>query len=277
MKAKLDLIEARLQLLIEGSISRLLPRANLRQTLAHELVESMRIHLVTAPDGRIIAPSQYIICINLSHGKSWISDQSFLDKLTKTLEQAAKDAGFLFTNRLMIQLTADYNLPLDDLRIEVPSTAQKLSDTTNLSLHPAGLHEDLRDITLLHAFLIVNSTFNYRLGQSVVNIGRRKDNHLVIDDLRVSRVHAQLRPIKGQYVLFDLNSKGGTFVNDQRISQYILNPGDVISLAGIPLIYGQDTAPNLSHTTSIIPKPGPGSQPDLPPEADLQQLKRRST
>jgi hypothetical protein len=237
----------------------------------------MRVHLVASPDGRIFAPSQYTICINSSPGKSWLSDQSFLEELTQTLEQAAKDAGFLFSNKPVIQLSADYNLPLNDLRIEVPSTAPKLSDTTNLSPHSADMHEDLRDITLLHAFLIVNSTYNYRLGQSVVNIGRRKDNHLVIDDLRVSRVHAQLRPIKGRYVLFDLNSKGGTFVNDQRISQYVLNPGDVISLAGVPLIYGQDTAPNLSHTTSITPRPVPGSQPDLHPEADLQQLKRHST
>jgi FHA domain/Protein of unknown function (DUF3662) len=276
MKAKLDLIEARLQILIEGSISLLLPRANLRQTLAHELVESMRIHLVTAPDGRIFAPSQYFICINISQGKSWLSDQSFLDELTKTLEQAAKDAGFLFSNKPVIQLTADYNLLSDDLRIEIPSPTQKLSDTSSLSLHLADLHEDLRDITLLHAFLIVNSTYNYRLGQSVVNIGRSKDNHLIIDDLRVSRVHAQLRPIKGRYILFDLNSKGGTFVNDQRISKFVLNPGDVISLAGVLLIYGQDTAPNLSNTTNFTPRPSPGPHPNSLPETDMQ-LKERVT
>ncbi len=225
MKAKLDLIEARLQRLIEGSISLLLPRANLRQTLAHELVESMRIHLVTAPDGRIIAPNRYIIYINLSQGKAWLSDQSFLEELTTTLEQAAKDAGFLFSSGPVIQLTSDCNLPTEDLRVVVPSTAQELIDTTYLSLHPNKSDEDPQDISLLHAFLIVNSSFNYHIGQSVVNIGRRKDNNLVIDDLRVSRVHAQLRSIKGRYVLFDLNSKGGTFVNDQRISQCILKPG----------------------------------------------------
>jgi pSer/pThr/pTyr-binding forkhead associated (FHA) protein len=74
----------------------------------------------------------------------------------------------------------------------------------------------------------------------VINIGRRVDNDLVIDDERISRVHAQLRAIKGRYVLFDLDSRGGTFVNDQRIHQSVLYPGDVISLAGVPLVFGQE-------------------------------------
>jgi pSer/pThr/pTyr-binding forkhead associated (FHA) protein len=35
---------------------------------------------------------------------------------------------------------------------------------------------------------------------------------------------------------------GGTFVNDKRIHQSILFPGDVISLAGVSLVFGQDTS-----------------------------------
>ncbi len=56
----------------------------------------------------------------------------------------------------------------------------------------------------------------------------------------VSRAHAQLRLVKDHFVLFDLNSSGGTFVNGERTNQSVLYPGDVISLAGITLIFGQD-------------------------------------
>jgi pSer/pThr/pTyr-binding forkhead associated (FHA) protein len=42
-------------------------------------------------------------------------------------------------------------------------------------------------------------------------------------------------------VLFDLNSTGGTYVNGQRIYQHALKAGDVISLSGVPVIYGEDT------------------------------------
>ena len=84
-----------------------------------------------------------------------------------------------------------------------------------------------------------------RLGPSSRAILSRlvEELDLVIDDPRISRNHAQLRAIKGRYVIFDLNSTGGTFVNAQRTSQSVLYPGDVISLAGVPLIYGQDNPP----------------------------------
>jgi pSer/pThr/pTyr-binding forkhead associated (FHA) protein len=81
------------------------------------------------------------------------------------------------------------------------------------------------------------------LNDPVVNIGRRLENHLVIDDPRISRNHSQLRAINGRYVLFDLNSTGGSFVNGQRTSQTVLYPGDVVSLAGVALIFGQDNPP----------------------------------
>jgi pSer/pThr/pTyr-binding forkhead associated (FHA) protein len=85
------------------------------------------------------------------------------------------------------------------------------------------------------------------------------DNQLVIDDPRVSRSHAQLRAIKGRYILFDLNSTGGTFVNGQRTNQSILYPGDVISLSGVPLIFGQDNPParpDLADTSPLSPASG---------------------
>ena len=94
-----------------------------------------------------------------------------------------------------------------------------------------------------NAFLIVEGVKIFPLKETVINIGRRLENSLVIDDPRISRNHAQLRAINGRYVLFDLNSTGGSFVNGQRTNQTVLYPGDVISLAGVALIFGQDTPP----------------------------------
>jgi pSer/pThr/pTyr-binding forkhead associated (FHA) protein len=81
----------------------------------------------------------------------------------------------------------------------------------------------------------------YPLRVAVLNIGRRADNHLIIDDPRISRVHAQLRLVRGRFVIFDLESSGGTWVNGERIHQRALQPGDVISLSGVPLVFGQDS------------------------------------
>ena len=104
------------------------------------------------------------------------------------------------------------------------------------------------------AFVIIDGTRVIPLNQAVVNIGRRIENTLVVDDPRVSRTHAQLRAINGRYIIFDLNSTGGTFVNGERVKQSILYPGDVISLAGADLIYGQKNPPprpDLKETSPL--------------------------
>jgi pSer/pThr/pTyr-binding forkhead associated (FHA) protein len=93
------------------------------------------------------------------------------------------------------------------------------------------------------AFMVIDGAKVFPLSTVVVNIGRRLENNIVIDDPRVSRTHAQLRAINGRYVLFDLNSTGGTFINGQRVIQSVIYPGDVISLAGVTLVYGQKNPP----------------------------------
>ena len=88
-------------------------------------------------------------------------------------------------------------------------------------------------------FLIVDGNRLIFLDQQVTNIGRKADNEIVIDDQHVSRFHAQIRDIQGRFVLFDLDSTVGTSVNDRSIKQKFLKPGDVISVGGVPLIFGQ--------------------------------------
>ena len=95
----------------------------------------------------------------------------------------------------------------------------------------------------LNAFFVIDGVKIYPLVRAVINIGRRLENDLVIDDPRVSRNHAQLRAVEGNYVLFDLNSTGGTFVNGSRVTETIIYPNDSISLGGVILTYYQDDPP----------------------------------
>jgi hypothetical protein len=265
MKEKLDLIESRLQALIEGSITLLLPWGNPQQTLAHQLVESMQMNLVTNSDGYVTAPSVYQIQVHPSRSHYWQSNHVFLDRMAKVLYQSAMDAGFHFQDPPTLNLVVDPSISPAEIRISTLLNKVKLDETASLPL--SSLPNDSPDAIPANAFLIVNGVQNYPLKQPVINIGRRLDNHLVIDDPRVSRSHAQLRAIKGHYVLFDLNSTGGTFVNNERIAQCNLNPGDVISLAGVALIYGQDVPPataSLDNPSSTQPSnPGQPQQPDL--------------
>lgn len=64
----------------------------------------------------------------------------------------------------------------------------------------------------------------------VTSIGRDAACDIVIDDLRVSRNHAQLIASTGGHDLLDLGSHNGTFVNGERISRVTLSDQDVVSI-----------------------------------------------
>src|SRR5712664_3741956 len=52
----------------------------------------------------------------------------------------------------------------------------------------------------------------------MVRIGRATDNEIAIDNQRVSRYHAQLRWVESSWLVYDLDSTNGTFVDGQRVS-----------------------------------------------------------
>ncbi len=93
------------------------------------------------------------------------------------------------------------------------------------------------------AYLVIEGIKVLPIRKKIVNIGRRVENDIVLDDPRVSRKHAQLRQINGHFILFDLQSRGGTYVNGTKTDQTILYPGDIISLAGYTLVFGQGDPP----------------------------------
>lgn len=92
-----------------------------------------------------------------------------------------------------------------------------------------------------NVFLIFQGVKAFPLNQPVTSIGRSHDNTVVIDDPRISRHHLEIRVIQESFVVFDLNSTGGTYVNGQRIKQGLLYPGDLISLAGVNLVFMVDS------------------------------------
>src|SRR5580704_15443341 len=56
--------------------------------------------------------------------------------------------------------------------------------------------------------------------------GRNADNNLVLRDNRVSRNHARIFFENGHYVVEDLNSRHGTWVNGERIARHVLRNSD---------------------------------------------------
>ena len=85
-----------------------------------------------------------------------------------------------------------------------------------------------------------NQTLNLK-GRQMLSLGRDLLNDMVIDHPSSSRFHAQIQKLKGDYVLEDLNSTNGTFVNGKPISERrILKVGDIIRIGPTHLTFNID-------------------------------------
>lgn len=79
-------------------------------------------------------------------------------------------------------------------------------------------------------------------GQGETTIGRDPGCELMLDNLGVSRRHARLREVEDRYIIEDMNSTNGVFVDGRRISTAAtVNPGDEIKIGKFSLVLQQVT------------------------------------
>jgi hypothetical protein len=255
MKSKLDYIERQLKKLFEGS-DRVFPWGEDRQTLIRKLIETLHNSITEDDDGNLTAPSVYTVYIPSEDITSWQINDETVKMLSLTLQDAASEVGVQFRTKPTICFEINSSSTQDELHIGTSELPEHGEKTTFIETKNPEQNGD-QNFYPQNAFLIINDNQNFPLDQPVISIGRKKDNQLVLDNPHISRVHAQIRVSQNHYVLFDLDATGGTFVNGQRIKKHILQPGDVISLAGIPIIYGEETPlyedtpveTHLEHTT----------------------------
>src|SRR5207245_6592392 len=81
-----------------------------------------------------------------------------------------------------------------------------------------------------------------RYVQSELRIGRGEQNDLRLSDASVSRFHAFLRRVDGRYLLSDVGSQNGTFVNGKQVhAPSALQSGDRIRVGTTQFIFHVDT------------------------------------
>ena len=111
----------------------------------------------------------------------------------------------------------------------------------------------------------------YTLDGDQLHIGRESSNEIAVNDAEVSRRHARLTFQGGKYVLEDMGSTNGTFVNGQRLTgPRVLKSGEVISL-GEQIVFVYETVSSDPGATMVsprsVPEARPVSAPPPPPQA----------
>ena len=82
------------------------------------------------------------------------------------------------------------------------------------------------------------------LDRPVVGLGRDHANLMQLHDQEVSRNHAEIRQVNDRYLLYDLQSSNGTFVNSQAVTEQVLQNGDRIQLGRTLLIFMRGAEPS---------------------------------
>jgi pSer/pThr/pTyr-binding forkhead associated (FHA) protein len=78
----------------------------------------------------------------------------------------------------------------------------------------------------------------YEVRKDRMTIGRSRESDIFLEDLAVSRTHTSVgRDEQGRYIVRDENSANGTYVNGQRISEYLLEDGDEIQIGQTVLAF----------------------------------------
>jgi hypothetical protein len=82
-----------------------------------------------------------------------------------------------------------------------------------------------------------NAGSRFLLDQDVTSAGRHPDSDIFLDDVTVSRRHAEFRREGSGYTVHDVGSLNGTYVNRERIESAPLSGGDEVQIGKFRLVY----------------------------------------
>ena len=252
MANPIDLIESKIKEIIESSAA-LFPWMDEHAISVHRLVEAFQTFINSESEDQKNLPNRFNIFMHPQECAKWKAEPDWENAIIHTLTDTAQELGRKFENAPSLQLISSTALNYSEILIEPVYPNDELGETNAVPINNDGVLSRSPLEIPVKARLILENEKSFPLTRRVTNLGRRSTNHLVVNDLRVSRTHAQIRYVNGGFMIFDIGSSGGTYINGERISQFRLRSGDVISLAGVKMIFaidepGTDTKPR--HITT---------------------------
>nr|MBI2903663.1 DUF3662 domain-containing protein [Chloroflexota bacterium] len=260
MTDRLARLEARIEQLVEGAFSRLLAGRLQPREVAVRLARAMEDNAFPGPRDTRLAPSEYRVCLHPDDCAALLAASPDLASgLADELVVIARELDLVLTDRPVIHLEPDEAVQPKAITVDssFPAARGATQPMPAVNMPPMP--------TPPKAYLIVDGERHVALDRPVATLGRKLDNTIPLDDPRVSRHHAQIRQRFGRWVVYDLGSASGTYVNNQRVEEWVLRPGDVIALSGVPLIYGEEESTGGENDDTGPTRPLP-ARPDAEPK-----------
>ncbi|MCS7056959.1 MAG: FHA domain-containing protein [Thermoflexales bacterium] len=232
------------QQLIEASLARALGGKLAASEVLRAIVRA--IEDAQAGSNSLVAPNHFWVTLNEGDLRALEGEHPQLaDALSEQVRQIMLQMGLRLDAPPRVLLWGASHMPPRHLQVKARWIAFNLAQTDTSATPALPLPR--------RPFLIVDGQRQINLTSTLVRVGRAHDNDVVMDDRRVSRHHLELRwqSDAERFLAVDLNSSGGTRLNGYPIKQCTLEAGDVLSLGGVEIIYGEEFA--LQSTAPMSP------------------------
>ena len=222
-------LEQRLESLFEGFFTRQFKSGVQPVEIAKKLSREMDANR-TISVKKVYVPNRYTISVSAEDlEKLRPFAKTLISELQSFLVAHAKKEGYELVGRPFIELNQEAKLSLGEFSIE-----------SSLESRDSAIIEPPDGTTIMkrssrasskQAFLVRSgrggSTKTLLTGRKV-GVGRAPDNEIVIADANVSRHHARIEHLGSGYILQDLGSTNGTYVNGAKVDEHSLKEGDVV-------------------------------------------------
>jgi hypothetical protein len=246
--------------------------------IAHKLANAMEDNLQLQAGGIRLAPNVYDIYLSIADHRRLSAGQAILvEGWRKGLEDLARQHHYVLRTSPIIRLHPDSKLRRKIVHVtaelldaqhlgggsEAGITATKVFSVEDMRRAQASLLDTVAPqpvagpvagnaasftsppkVPMPQAWLTIRlpqaGQEIYHIQKPEINIGRQRSNDIIVEDKRVSRLHAKILFQNGQFTIFDLGSINGIAVNGMpHVKQHTLHSGDRFTIGSYDFYFDE--------------------------------------
>ena len=211
-------IEQKLEKLVEGTFTRAFPSSVKPIELGKRVRRVLEDKKTIGVQGQIIIPNRYVISLSLKDLENIESIQESIQReISSSIRDHANDENYHFQGTLTVEIFSNSSLKTGSIEVD------GLFEENKGGFPPGSLIDENGERLIIT--------------EQKLSIGRDKESTMQVVDVEVSRNHAEIRLLNTSFVLIDLQSTNGTFVNGQRVQEHTLQNFDQIKIGSTILLF----------------------------------------
>jgi hypothetical protein len=251
-------VETTIANLVEGVFGRLFRSEVRPMELARKLAREMDEHRTTSVS-RVYAPNEYSVWLSQQDRARYEGvEQEVIDELCAYLLEHARREELILASSPVISFHTDERLALGEFGIQAelvrpggqsgephepaPAPADPIEQHGETMIYSTsarvrGPVEEAQGRRPARALIAVAGR-RLPIPPRGATIGRSRDCDIVLEDVGISRRHAEIRPAAGGWALADLGSTNGVRLNGRDIrGTQTLQPGDHVELGSTEIVF----------------------------------------